>query len=178
MPTRPRPRRTVPRAWPFAGLAAVMALAACGSDGRAAGDAPDGDRWIPGPAQASMAEPSAQATAALAPLDTISPVPAFRGGDGDWRIEIQSVGDLRHEVVLSQGRARMTGMLTYRPLPGEDASGPLDLSGALRAPRGDAPMQVHLQPETCIDAAGAHAWTVRVDVEGHAPRAGCGDLAM
>ena len=175
MPTRARPYRRFRRVRLLAGVTAVLALAACGSDGGAAGDGPGGARWIPGPA-----EPAAppEIAVALADTYTISPVPAFRGGDADWRIEIQSVGDLRHEVVLTQGGVRMAGLLRYRPLPGEGAGGPFDLHGALRALRGDAPMHVRLQRETCVDVAGAHAWKVRVDVEGHAPRAGCGDLAM
>lgn len=177
MPTsRPPQRHLLRRA---AVLCALALCAGCGPDGRPAGYAPDGTQQILGVADPDAAAESALEATAGAAEDAaaISPVPAFRGGDAHWRIEIQSVGDLRHEVVLTQGGVRMTGTLGYRPVPGVDEAGPFDLHGALHGPQGDAPMRVHLQREACIDDAGAHAWKVLVDVEGQAPRDGCGDIA-
>lgn len=180
MPTSRPPQRGLRG---HAAILSVLALCAgCGPDGRPAGYAPDGTQQILGVAdpEAAAAEPALEAAVAGQDEEAagISPVPAFRGGDGHWRIEIQSVGDLRHDVVLSQGDARMTGTLGYRPVPGVGEEGPFDLHGALHGPQGDAPMRVHLQREACIDEAGAHAWKVQVDVEGQAPRDGCGDIAM
>ena len=163
----------------------VLLCAGCGPDGRPAGyapppppvSAPDAEAGAPADEAASSAE--AVAGPALPGEEgAISPVPAFRGGDRQWRIEIQSVGDLRHEVVLTQGGVAMQGTLSYHPVPGIGEDGPFDLHGALHGTPADAPMRVHLQREACIDEAGAHAWKVLVDVEGQAPRAGCGDIAM
>ena len=179
MPTSPSQPSLRRRA---AALCALALCAGCGPDGRPAGYAPDGTQQILGLADpdATAAESALEVAAAEADADAaaISPVPAFHGGDPHWRIEIQSVGDLRHDVVLTQGGVRMTGALGYRPVPGVDEGGPFDLHGALHGPQGDAPMRVHLQREACIDEAGAHAWKVQVDVEGQAPRDGCGDIAM
>ncbi|HSR64848.1 MAG TPA: hypothetical protein VLM17_04495 [Xanthomonadaceae bacterium] len=171
-------------AWLFA-----LTCAGCGPGGRPAGYVPDDAQQAQVEADIALAGgaaavPAATASAAAAAVAVpageggISPIPAFHGGDRHWRIEIQSVGDLRHDVTLRQGRARMPGTLTYRPLPGIGEDGPFDLDGALYAPQGDAPMHVHLEHASCLDAAGAHAWKVQVYVEGQAPRDGCGDVEM
>ncbi|NUS38380.1 MAG: hypothetical protein HOQ02_05085 [Lysobacter sp.] len=167
----------------------VLTCAGCGPIGHPAGYVPDAERNARTEADIALANraasPDAAVTAGVAGAagpggveGAISPIPAFRGGDARWRMEIQSVGDLRHDVTLRQGRARLQGTLTYRPVPGVGESGPFDLDGTLYMPRGDAAMHVHLERDPCLDARGAHAWKVQVFVDGQAPRAGCGDIAM
>ena len=165
----------------------VLACAACGPGGRPAGYVPDDAQQAQAEADIALANAkappppaggSAGAVAVPGTEGAISPIPAFRGGDAAWQMEIQSVGDLRHDVTLHQGRAQMQGTLTYRALPGAGEEGPFDLDGALYAPQGDAVMHVHLEHASCLDATGAHGWKVQVYVEGQAPREGCGDIAM
>lgn len=171
----------------------LIACAACEPDGRPAGYVPDEAHKAQVAADIALANEKASPptpdvtgatdAAGIAAVgddgdDAISPIPFFRGGDAQWHIEIQSVGDLRHDVTLHQGPASMRGTLRYRPIPGTDENGPFDLDGALYAPQGDAPMHVHLVREACLDDAGAHSWKIQVYVDGQAPRDGCGDLAM
>lgn len=170
----------------------LLACAACEPDGRPAGYVPDDAQKAQvesdialanqkaAPPVAGTAEDADTAAASGSGDDegTISPIPFFRGGDAQWRIDIQSVGDLRHDVSLHQGAASMRGMLTYRALPGTGDNGPFDLDGALYAPQGDAVMHVHLARDACLDEAGAHGWKIQVYVDGQAPRAGCGDLTL
>lgn len=166
----------------------LLACTACEPDGRPAGYVSDDAQKAQAAADIALANAKApppvagdsNAAGTPAPGDEggISPVPAFHGGDAHWRIDIQSVGDLRHDVTLRQGRARLQGRLNYRPVPGTGEDGPFDLDGALYMPAGDAVMHVHLERATCLDATGAHGWKVQVYVDGQAPREGCGDLAM
>jgi hypothetical protein len=172
----------------------LLACAGCEPDGRPAGYVPDEARQAQVDADIALANEKVAPPQAGATVDAslaagiaassgddesgISPIPFFHGGDAQWRIEIQSVGDLRHDVTLHQGPASMRGTLTYRPIPGTGDDGPFDLDGALYAPQGDAPMHVHLGREPCLDDAGAHGWKVQVYVDGQAPRDGCGDIAM
>ena len=173
----------------------LLACAGCEPDGRPAGYAPDDAQKAQVAADIALANEKTPPPAPdAAPLgttdavptagdsggddDAISPVPFFHGGDAQWRIEIQSVGDLRHDVTLHQGTASMQGTLRYRPIPGTGENGPFDLDGALYAPQGDSPMHVHLAHEACIDDAGAHGWKIQVYVDGQAPRDGCGDIPM
>jgi hypothetical protein len=172
----------------------LLACAACEPDGRPAGYVPDeahqaqvdadialGSEKPPPPAPGTAVDASdAGSTGALAIDDdsAVSPVPLFRGGTAEWRIDIQSVGDLRHDVTLHQGPVSMQGTLRYRPIPGTNENGPFDLDGALYAPQGDAPMHVHLAREACLDDTGAHGWKIQIDVDGQAPRDGCGDIPM
>ena len=168
----------------------LLAVAGCEPDGRPAGYVPveaqqaqvEADIALanakaapPAPASTGVAD---AATGGVVEEGAISPVPFFRGGDAAWHIEIQSVGDLRHDVTLHQGAASMRGTLTYRALPGTGENGPFDLDGALYAPQGDAPMHVHLVHDACLDDTGAHGWKVQVYVDGQAPRDGCGDIAL
>jgi len=172
----------------------LLACAACEPDGRPAGYVPDDAHQAQVEADIALANQKAAPPAAAVADDAgagsaapvavggdegaISPIPFFRGGDTQWRIEIQSVGDMRHDVTLHQGRASMQGTLTYRPIPGTGENGPFDLDGALYAPQGDAPMHVHLLRDACLDDAGAHGWKIQVYVDGQAPRDGCGDIAL
>ena len=177
-----------------ASLLLLLACAGCEPDGRPAGYVPDdaheaqveadialANQKVAPPTPAAVGD-TGTATAAPVAIDGdeggISPIPSFRGGDAQWRIEIQSVGDMRHDVTLHQGRASMHGTLTYRPIPGTGENGPFDLDGALYAPQGDAPMHVHLLHDACLDDAGAHGWKIQVYVDGQAPRDGCGDIAL
>ena len=133
------------------------------------------------PPVVGAADPDAVSTGVAGGSDddgAISPIPFFRGGDAQWRIDIQSVGDLRHDVTLHQGSASMRGTLTYRPIAGTGENGPFDLDGELYAPHGDAVMHVHLTHDACLDDAGAHGWKIQVYVDGQAPREGCGDLKL
>ena len=173
----------------------LLACAACEPDGRPAGYVPDDARKAqvaadielanekappptPGAATAGIPDAAGIAGDSGDDGDAVSPVPFFHGGDAEWHIEIQSVGDLRHDVTLHQGPVSMQGTLRYRPIPGTGANGPFDLDGALYAPQGDSPMHVHLAREACIDDAGAHGWKIQVYVDGQAPRNGCGDIPM
>ena len=167
-------------------LLSALACAGCGPDGHPAGYVPDDANQAQAEADIALANAKAPPPAAGAPgvaarsavAGSISPIPSFRGGDGHWQVEIQSVGDLRHDVTLRQGRARMQGRLVYRPVPGIGDDGPFDLDGALYLPGGDEVMHVHLERASCLDDTGAHAWKVQVYVDGQAPRDGCGDIAM
>lgn len=169
----------------------ILACTACGPGGRPAGYVPDDAQKAQTEADIALANakapppvagPGGPADVATAPAPGdeggISPIPSFHGGDAQWQIDVQSVGDLRHDVVLHQGRAQLQGRLTYRPVPGVGEDGPFDLDGALYMPAGDAAMHMHLERASCLDAGGAHGWKVQVYVDGQAPRAGCGDLAM
>lgn len=168
----------------------VLACAGCEPDGRPAGYVPDEARKAQEEADIALANQKAAppapalagsgATVAPAGGDEggISPIPFFRGGTAQWHLEIQSVGDLRHDATLRQGRSSMRGTLTYRAIPGTGDNGPFDLDGALYAPQGDAPMHVHLVHEACLDDTGAHGWKIQVFVDGQAPRDGCGDIAL
>lgn len=169
----------------------LLGCTACAPGGRPAGYVPDdaqqaqaeadialANAKAPPPALGAPGFPASGAASAPGEEGGISPIPSFRGGDGHWQIEIQSVGDLRHDVALQQGRAHLQGRLTYRPVPGTGEDGPFDLDGALYMPDGDAVMHVHLERASCLDASGAHGWKVQVYVDGQAPRDGCGDLAM
>lgn len=172
----------------------LLACAACEPDGRPAGYVPDDAQKAQAEADIALANQNAapptpgtaadadEATTAVASGSgeegAISPIPFFHGGDAQWRIEIQSVGDLRHDVTLHQGDASMRGTLTFRPIPGTGERGPFDLDGALYAPQGDAVMHVHLAHDACLDEAGAHGWKIQVYVDGQAPRAGCGDITL
>lgn len=165
----------------------VLACAGCGPDGHPAGYVPDDARQAQVAADVALANakaPPPAADAATAAVvapggeGAISPIPAFHGGDAQWTIDIQSVGDLRHDVSLRQGRAHLQGRLDYRAPPDAGEDGPFDLDGALYMPGGDAVMHVHLEHAACLDARGAHGWKIQVYVEGQAPREGCGDLAL
>lgn len=170
----------------------LLACAGCEPDGRPAGYVPDdahkaqveadialaNQTAAPPPANAGGGEGASTPAPADGDEGAISPIPMFRGGDAQWRIEIQSVGDMRHDVTLHQGPASMQGTLTYHPIPGTGDNGPFDLDGALYAPQGDAPMHVHLVRDACLDDAGAHGWKIQVYVDGQAPRDGCGDIAL
>lgn len=168
----------------------ALACAGCGPDGHPAGYVPDDAEQAQAEADIALANRKAPPSAADASglvgggvatfgeEGRISPIPAFQGGDAQWTIEIQSVGDLRHDVSLQQGRAHLQGRLNYRPVPGTGADGPFDLDGALYMPQGDAVMHVHLERDACVDAKGAHGWKIQVYVDGQAPRDGCGDIAM
>jgi hypothetical protein len=168
----------------------VLACAACEPDGRPAGYVPDEARKAQEDADIALANQKAAPPAATSEGDIaqvaaadgdeggISPIPSFRGGSAQWHLEIQSVGDLRHDATLRQGGASMRATLTYRPIPGTGENGPFDLDGALYAPQGDAPMHVHLVHEACLDDAGAHSWKIQVYVDGQAPRDGCGDITL
>lgn len=171
----------------------ALACAACEPDGRPAGYVPDeaqkaqveadialANAKAAPPSASSGADPGTTPTASGSGGDegAVSPIPFLRGGTADWHIEIQSVGDLRHDVTLRQGRASMQGTLTYRPIPGTGEAGPFDLDGALYTPQGNAPMHVHLARDACLDDSGAHGWKLQVFVDGQAPRDGCGDIAL
>ena len=167
----------------------VLLCAGCEPDGRPAGYVPDEARQAQENADIALANqkaapPAATTVGGAAPVaaadgdEGISPIPSFRGGTAQWHLEIQSVGDLRHDVTLRQGRASMRGTLTYHAIPGVGENGPFDLDGALYAPQGDAPMHVHLVHDACLDDAGAHGWKIQVYVDGQAPRDGCGDITL
>lgn len=169
----------------------LLAATGCEPDGRPAGYVPIEAQQAQAEADIALANqksappaPDSSGLAQAAPSGgggeegAISPIPFFRGGDAVWHIEIQSVGDLRHDVTLRQGAASMRGTLTYRAIPDTGDNGPFDLDGALYAPQGDAPMHVHLVHDACLDDTGAHGWKIQVYVDGQAPRDGCGDIAL
>jgi len=179
---------------PAVALLAALATAAC-APAPGVGAAPAGPtaevRAVrsAGDAVAAAAEPLAEpATPAAAmakrappqPGEQVSPVIAFRGAGPGWTIQIDNAGGYRHAVEFSWGDQHATGSLQYQADgAGSAVGGVIALAGTLdTAPRASA-MRVEIMRAACTGEAG-HAYThsVRVVVDGMAPRQGCGDLAM
>ena len=135
---------------------------------------------------AKPAPPAASATSAAPPpagaagkisaaqVGKLSPVPAFRGVGAGWRLQVQAVGDLGHDVVLQRGGRELHGSAVYRA----DAppAGAIELDGTLDD---GAPLRIRILRAPCTEADGrAHAHAVEVAIGPAAPLRGCGELAV
>ena len=172
------------RALPLALLSATLAAACAPTATAPAQDptppAPDG---VPARAAGKMS---------AAQVGTLTPVPAFQGGGAGWRVEIQSLGDMRHSVRLTSNLltsspptsgqpARVdNGTVVYQPPPSSlPTPATILLTGTLYGPGGDRALRITLNAHTCRDAAGAeHRHAVQVEVAGAPDLHGCGDLAV
>ena len=161
-------------------LALLMTLAgAVGCTPRAGGLDP-GPEQPPADAPATgTPPPGSRGKIAADQVGKVSPVPAFQGGGGDWRISIHAVGGMRHDVQLRWGGTAHSTGGTARYLPAEAAPGRHQLNGTLYGADGDRAMRITLQRGDCTGANGrAHPYSVAVAVDGMAPLQGCGDLAL
>jgi hypothetical protein len=161
----------------FALLILPIAVAACAP--RNDGLEP-GSRQQPTQAQPQAAPPSvAKGKIAADQVGKVSPVPAFQGGGGDWRIAIQATGGMRHSVQLRWGGTAHAAAGTARYLPAEATPGRHRLDGTLYGDNGDRAMHITLQRGDCTGATGrVHPYGVEVAVDGMAPLRGCGELAL
>jgi hypothetical protein len=152
----------------------------------AAGCAPRDGGFDSGPEQRPADAPTGTAPApgsrgkiAADQVGKVSPVPAFQGGGGDWRISIRAVGGLRHDVQLRWGGTAHSAGGTGRYLPAEAAPGRHRLDGTLYRADGDRAMRITLQRGDCTGAGGrVQPYSVAVAVDGMAPLQGCGELAL
>jgi len=118
--------------------------------------------------------PGAAGKISAAQVGKLSPVPAFRGVGAGWRLQVQAVGDLGHDVVLQRGGRERHGSAVYRP--DAPAAGAIELDGTLDD---GAPLRIRILREPCTDAAGrAHAHAVEIAIGAAASLRGCGDLAV
>ena len=140
-------------------------------------------------ASAAVAEPDAPtgpppgAAGKLSPemLDSVSPVPAFRGLGEHFTIDIASAGEMRHTVALTWGTGtrHADGEVFWRGAPGPTHAGPIALDGTLMIDGMARRIDVTIIPEACTDEADQpHTHRVVVKVDGEGTLNGCGDLAV
>lgn len=134
-------------------------------------------------AQATTGGPPPGASGKISPsmVGSVSPVPAFMGAGKDFKIDIQSEGDMRHRVNLlwDNGSRAGDGVLVYRGTPGPSHGAPITMEGTLNTVRGATPVRVEITTETCTDASGLeHPQRVVVSVQGENAMHGCGELAV
>ena len=152
----------------------------------AAGCAPRDGGFDSGPEQrpadaptGTAPPPGSRGKIAADQVGKVSPVPAFQGGGGDWRISIRAVGGLRHDVQLRWGGTTHGAGGTARYLPAEAAPGTHRLDGTLYGADGDRAMRITLRRGDCAGAGGrVQPYSVAVAVDGMAPLQGCGELAL
>ena len=152
----------------------------------AAGCAPRDGGFDSGPEQrpadaptGTAPPPGSRGKIAAGQVGKVSPVPAFQGGGGDWRISIRAVGGMRHDVQLRWGGIAHSAGGTARYLPAEAAPGRHRLDGTLYGADGDRAMRITLQRGDCTGAGGrVQPYSVAVAVDGMAPLQGCGELAL
>ena len=152
----------------------------------AAGCAPRDGGFDSGPEQrpadaptGTAPPPGSRGKIAADQVGKVSPVPAFQGGGGDWRISIRAVGGMRHDVQLRWGGTTHGAGGTARYLPAEAAPGRHRLDGTLYGADGDRAMRITLQRGDCTGAGGrVQPYSVAVAVDGMAPLQGCGELAL
>jgi hypothetical protein len=159
-------------------LTVSIVLAACTATTPTEAAAPD----------TAPAGPPPGASGKLSPdmVDKVSPVPAFMGQGGHFKIDIQSEGGqtpdgLRHRVRLVRGAGtrEAEGALFYRGTPGPAHGAPIALDGTLETTTGRKTIRVEIATEACIDdAAVAHPQRVTITVQGEAAMRGCGELAV
>jgi hypothetical protein len=152
----------------------------------AAGCAPRDGGFDSGPEQrpadaptGTAPPPGSRGKIAADQVGKVSPVPAFQGGGGDWRISIRAIGGMRHDVQLRWGGTTHGAGGTARYLPAEAAPGRHRLDGTLYGADGDRAMRITLQRGDCTGAGGrVQPYSVAVAVDGMAPLQGCGELAL
>ena len=152
----------------------------------AAGCAPRDGGFDSGPEQrradaptGTAPPPGSRGKIAADQVGKVSPVPAFQGGGGDWRISIRAVGGMRHDVQLRWGGTAQSAGGTARYLPAEAAPGRHRLDGTLYGADGDRAMRITLQRGDCTGAGGrVQPYSVAVAVDGMEPLQGCGELAL
>ena len=162
-------------------LALLMTLAGIvGCAPRAGGLDPGPEQQpVDAPAAGTTLPPGSRGKIAADQVGKVSPVPAFQGGGGDWRISIHAVGGMRHDVQLRWNGSAHSAGGTARYLPAEAAPGTHRLDGTLYGADGDRGMRITLQRGDCTGANGrVHPYSVVVAVDGMAPLQGCGDLAL
>jgi hypothetical protein len=131
------------------------------------------------PATGTPPPPGSRGKIAADQVGKVSPVPAFQGGGGDWRISIRAIGGMRHDVQLRWGGTTHGAGGTARYLPAEAAPGRHRLDGTLYGADGDRAMRITLQRGDCTGAGGrVQPYSVAVAVDGMAPLQGCGELAL
>ncbi len=164
-------------------LAASFALAACTATPPT--DAAPTDAAPTEPVATEVAQsgppPGASGKIAASMVGSVSPVPAFMGAGADFKIDIQSEGEMRHRVNLlwDNGSRAGEGMLVYRGTPGPSHGAPITLEGTLDTGKGTKTIRVDIVTEACIDATGlAHPQRVVVVVQGENALRGCGELAV
>jgi hypothetical protein len=131
------------------------------------------------PATDTPPPPGSRGKIAAGQVGKVSPVPAFQGGGGDWRISIRAVGGMRHDVQLRWGGTAHGAGGTARYLPAEGAPGRHRLDGTLYGADGDRAMHITLRRGDCSGAGGrVQPYSVAVAVDGLALLQGCGELAL
>lgn len=158
---------------------ASVALSACSAAPPADGAPPAAVK--PAVATTTPAPPAPSAKIAPEMAGKVSPIPAFRGGDKDWTIEISALDATQHNVVVHWARTNETaaGTATYRGPLDIPRGQPLALTGMLQVGPDRRLLALEIDTVPCKGADGVeHPQRIQVKVEGRPALQGCGELAV